>query len=209
MKKRLTLVLAAAAVLLLAAAAPALAGGATASAPKQSRAATSERFGWILQLRNTKAAKYNEDLTYKGFRTFSLKNKRQATWDDEANATVYKGLPLYTLVGRIDDKDPQSFNTKLADRGYNVVLEAVDGFKVTWTSQEITGRKDLIVAEIANDAPLSLGSLKEKDGVWSWKANWPLKLVTGDTAVFGNRKPAAIERISIVAATPPAAAAPF
>ena len=173
-------------------------------------AAAAERFGWILQLRNTKATKYNEDLGYRAFRGFSLKNNRQATWDDTANAIVYKGLPLYMLVGRIDDKDPMTFNNKLADGGYNVVIEAVDGFKVTWTSQEIKGRKDLIVAELANDAPLSLGSLKEKDGVWSWKANWPLKLVTGDTAVFGNRKPAAIERISIEPATPAqTGAAPF
>jgi len=213
MIRRLTLTIAAAAVLVLAAAAPALAGAAPAGAPAQFRAATSEPFGWILQLRNTVTTKYQEDMSNKVFRSFSLKGDRQASWTDSSVPTstvVYKGLPLYTLVGRIDDKDPMTFNTKLAAKGYNVVIEAVDGFKVTWTSQEIAGRKDLIVAELANDAPLPLGQLKEKNGVWSWKASWPLQLVTGDTAVFGNRKPAAIERITIEPATPAATgAAPF
>jgi hypothetical protein len=181
--------------------------------PPETGAATNERYGWILQLRNTVATKYKEDFTYKAFRAFALKGDRQQTWTDSSVPTspvTFKGLALYMLVGRMDDKDPLTFNAKIAAKGYNVVIEAVDGFKVTWTSQEIAGRKDLIVADLANDAALSLGSLKEKDGVWSWKPNWPLKLVTGDPAVFGNRKPAAIERISIEPATPAATgAAPF
>lgn len=215
MIRRLTLTIAGAAVLVLAAAAPALAGAAPVGAPQQFRAATTERFGWILQLRNTRTSKYKEDLTNKVFRGFALKNKgeRQQTWTDssEASATVtYKGLPLYTLVGRIDDKDPLTFNKKLAAKGYNVVIEAVDGFAVTWTSQEITDRKDLIIADLANDAALPLGTLKEKNGSWSWKPTWPLQFVTGDATVFGNRKPAAIERISIESATPAeTGAAPF
>ena len=213
MIRRMTLTIAGTAVLVLAAVAPALAGAAPAGAPRQFRAAPTERFGWILQLRNTVATKYHEDLTYKGFRGFALKKNRQQSWtdtSDAANPVTYKGLPLYMLVGRIDDKNPMTFNTKLANKGYNVVIEAVDGFTVTWTSQEITGRKDLIVAERANGGPLPLGSLKEKDGVWSWKPAWPLKLVTGDAAVFGNRKPAAIERLSIEPAIPAqTGAAPF
>ena len=200
MIRRLTLTIAGAAVLLLAVAAPALAGPAPAGAPKQFRAATTERFGWILQLRNTKATKYREDMTNKAFRGFALKGGRQQTWTDSTvpTATVeYKGLALSMLVGRIDDKDPMTFNKKLAAKGYNVVVEAVDGFKVTWTSQEITDRKDLIIADLANDAALALGSIKMKDDVASWKPNWPLKFVTGDPEVFGNRKPAAIQRITI------------
>jgi hypothetical protein len=39
-----------------------------------------------------------------------------------------------------------------------------------------------------------------------WKPNWPLKLVSSDPGIFGNRKPAGVARISIVAAAP---AAPF
>ena len=213
MIRRLTLTIAAATVLVLAFAAPALADAAPAAAPKQFRAASAERYGWILQLRNTVATKYREDMTNKAFRAFALKGGRQQTWTDAAdpaNPVVYRGLALQALVGRIDDKNPLTFSTKLAAKGYNVVIEAVDGYRVTWTSQEIAGRNDLIVADLANDAALPLGSLKEKDGVWSWKPNWPLKLVTGDGAVFGNRKPAAIERISIEPATPPAiGAAPF
>jgi hypothetical protein len=205
MIKKLILTAAAVTVLVLVLALPAMA----------IRAASTERYGWILQLRNTKVTKYHEDMTNKAFRGFALKNKglRQQTWTDstEPSATVtYKGLPLYTLVGRIDDKDPLTFNKTIAAKGYNVVLEAVDGFRVTWTSQEITDRKDLIIADLANDEALPLGSLKEKNGVWSWKPNWPLKLVTGDAAVFGNRKPAAIQRISIEPATPAdTGAAPF
>ena len=213
MIRRLTLMFAGAAVLVLAVVAPALAGSAAAGAPKQFRAATTERYGWILQLRNTKTTKYKEDFTNKAFRSYALKNKREQSWtdtSDAANPVTYKGLPLYMLVGRIDDKDPLTFNKTLAAKGYSVVIEAVDGYKVTWTSQEISGRKDLIVADLANDAALPLGSLKEKDGEWSWKPTWPLKFVTGDSAIFGNRKPGAIERISIEPATPAeTGAAPF
>ena len=212
MIRRLTLTIAGAAVLVLAAAAPMLAGAAFAGTPQQFRAATSEPYGWILQLRNTKTVKYHEDMTNKAFRGFALKGNRQQSWTDSTVPTdtvTYKGLALYMLVGRIDDKDPMTFNAKLAAKGYNVVIESVDGFAATWTSQEIAGRKDLIIADLANDAALPLGAVREKDGVWSWKPNWPLKLVTGDPLVFANRKPAAIERISIEPATPATGAAPF
>ncbi len=195
MYRRLVLLIAGAAVVLLAAAVPALAAGHSRSSD-----GASAPFGWVLQLRNARNAKRTEDMTYLAFRAFAKTKNREVTWtdtSDAANPVVYKGLPLYRLVGRIDDKDPLTFNAKLADKGYNVVIEAVDGFTVTWTSQEIKGRDDLIVADLANEAPIPLGSIKVKDDVASWKPTWPLKFVTGDANVFGNRKPGAIQRITI------------
>ena len=43
----------------------------------------------------------------------------------------------------------------------------------------------------------------------SWKPNWPLKLVSSDTSIFGSRKPAAVARISIVPASTPESTLPF
>jgi hypothetical protein len=40
-----------------------------------------------------------------------------------------------------------------------------------------------------------------EDEYATWKPNWPLKLVSSDTSIFGNRKPAGVARISIVPAT--------
>jgi hypothetical protein len=63
MIKKLTLTAAAAVVLTLMLALPALA----------MRSAAAEPFGWDLQLRNTKTAKYSADLTYKAFAAWVAK----------------------------------------------------------------------------------------------------------------------------------------
>ena len=131
------------------------------------------------------------------------------TPEDATDDVTYTGVPLWRLVGRIDDARPASFNWKLATKapGYNVVIEAVDGFTVTYTSAEVATLKNkLVVANRANGSPLTLGSASIKnpmtvDEYASWKPNWPLKLVSSDTSIFGSRKPAGIARISIVPAT--------
>ena len=215
MKTRLTMVVIAAAILLLAAAVPALAGqAARGSAPM-----TGVKYGWLLQLRTTKVHK---SLTSYAFRAWSLKRGVMATVvddnktpDDQSDDLTYTGIALWRLVGRIDDGNPATFNKIRATTGagYNVVVEGVDGFSATYTSAEVaTLRNKLVVADRVDGVPLALGTASIKnpmtvDEYASWKPNWPLKLVSSDTSIFGNRKPAGVVRISIVPATAPTALA--
>jgi hypothetical protein len=205
MKKRLALVMAGAAVLLLAMAAPALAMRADSSGVP---------YGWLLQLRGAKKMTIT-DFAYRAWlktpritRTVVDDNK---TPDDPSDDRTYTGVALWRLVGRIDDKDPSTFNTKLATTGagYNVVVSGVDGFDATYTSAEVATLKNaLVVANLVDGAPLDLGTASIKNDAASWKPNWPLKLVSNDPNIFGNRKPAGVVRISIVKAEA-AASLPF
>jgi len=212
MKTRLTLVIAGAAVLLLAMAAPALARRAADGAVP---------YGWLLQLRGPKAS---SSIASHSFRVWTAKRfvKRTVvddnkTPDDPADDLTYTGIALWRLVGRIDDKHPGSFNWKRATTapGYNVVVTGVDGFSATYTSAEVATLKNkLVVANRVNGAPLTLGSASIKNPMTpeefaTWKPNWPLKLVSSDPGIFGNRKPAGLARISIEPATETASPSPF
>jgi len=212
MKTRLALVMAAAVVLLLACVAPALARaerGGVDAVP----------YAWLLQLRGVE----KQSMTSMAFRNWTKKKYVQRTVvddnktpDDPSDDLSYTGVALWRLVGRIDDKDPGTFNVRRATTGagYNVVVEAVDGFSAVFTSVEVATLKNkLVVANRVNGVPLNLGaaSIKnagEPDQYAAWKPNWPLKLVSSDGSIFGNRKPAGVVRISIVPATGTTASAP-
>jgi hypothetical protein len=209
MARRSILIILGAAAMLLAAmpATPASAAPAAADPPVP--------YGWILQLRNTVHSRArNENLTNRAFRALvnADKHRRELTWvddnktpDDPSDDIAYKGLALWRLVGRIDDRYPATFNKARAERGYNVVIEALDGFAVTYTSAEVKAlRNALIVADRMDGQALPLGSasIKGDPPVASWKPAWPSKLVSSDPSIFGSRKPAGIARISIVPAEP-------
>ena len=166
-------------------------------------------YGWLLQLRGIKAKQTVTDFKYRAWQA-DAKVKRAVvdnnkTPDDPSDDLTYTGVALWRLVGRIDDGNPDTFNTKLAttEPGYTVVVEGVDGFSATYTSLEVATLKNkLVVADLVNDAPLNLGSASIKNPMTaeeyaSWKPNWPLKLVSSDPGIFGNRKPAGVQRISI------------
>ena len=208
MKKRLTLAVAGVAVMLLAAAGPATAARTADSGVP---------YGWLLQLRGLKAHSPMPNYAFQKWttkkfvkRTVVDDNKTPA---DPSDDLTYTGIALWRVVGRIDDGDPSTFNWKKATSapGYNVVVEGVDGFSATFTSAEVATLKNkLVVANRVNGVPLTLGTASIKnpmtvDEYASWKPNWPLKLVSSDPSIFGNRKPAGVVRISIVAATATAA----
>jgi hypothetical protein len=203
MKSRFTLATLAAVVVLLTLAAPGLA---------VRRADAGVPYGWLLQLRGAKRVTV-ADYTYRGWQkqagvkaTVVDANK---TPDDATDDLTYTGVGLWRLVGKIDDKNPSTFNQKLATTapGYNVVVTGVDGYSATFTSAEVATLKDaLVVADHVNGQPLYLGTASIKNDAASWKPMWPLKLFTNDANVFNNRKVAGVERISIV---PVEAGAPF
>jgi hypothetical protein len=202
MIKKLTLTAAAAVVLTLMLALPALA----------MRSAAAEPFGWDLQLRNTKTAKYSADVTYKAFAAWAAQNHRTVSIEDTSTATIYKGVSLKTLVGYFDDKHRNTFNGALAAKGYNVVILGMDGFAATIPSADIAslGNK-IILASRANGAPLAVPVAGlDRNGLPSWKPSWPLKVVSIDPSVTGKMKPGGVVRLSIVPVVAPATgAAPF
>jgi DMSO/TMAO reductase YedYZ molybdopterin-dependent catalytic subunit len=104
-------------------------------------------------------------------------NHKQAYTDSQER--VWEGMPLWFLVGFVDDLDQHSdnaFNDELALAGYQVVITAADGYSVTVDSADIIRNNDYIVANSLNGAPIP-----ESD------SNWPLRLVgpavTGATSI--------------------------
>ena len=179
---------------------------------RQTAAQGPVNYGWLLELR---APTKKQSLTKYRFQSWKKVKDVRATIvddnktpDDATDDLTYTGVALWRIVGLIDDKDASTFNEKLATTGsgYNVVVEGVDGFAATYTSAEVATLADkLVVADRMNGWPLTLGTASIKNDVAGWKPNWPLKLVSSDTSIFGSRKPAGIARISIVPATQTAA----
>jgi hypothetical protein len=99
--------------------------------------------------------------------TFGANHKQSYT--DSENRT-WEGMPLWLLVGFVDDEDQHSdnaFNAELAQSGaYKVVLTADDGHAVTIDGTEIARNNNYIVANTLDGL-----LIPETDD------NWPLRLV--------------------------------
>jgi hypothetical protein len=77
-------------------------------------------------------------------------------WQDE-NGQQWVGVPLWLLVGEVDDEDSHSdvaYNRALADEGYTVDIISADGQTVTLDSQSIKEDDQVIVAHLVNDDEL-------------------------------------------------------
>lgn len=111
----------------------------------------------------------NDEVDRGTFESCSTSKCHQASWKDD-KAQTWVGTPLYLLVGRVDDEqkhEDDAFNETLADQGYTVEIIAKDGFSVTLDSARVKNNKNLIVAYLMNDNPLT-------------DKNFPLKLVGSD-----------------------------
>jgi PKD repeat protein/DMSO/TMAO reductase YedYZ molybdopterin-dependent catalytic subunit len=102
----------------------------------------------------------------------------QATYTD-GNSNVYTGIPLWRLMGWVDDRiphGPDGFNDAAAAAGYKVIVKAGDGYSKEFTSTAIGKNDNFIIANIMNGVPLpTTGS----------HPPWPLRLV-GSGATGGN-----------------------
>jgi len=79
-----------------------------------------------------------------------------ATYTD-GTGNVYEGIPLWLLMGWVDDRVPHGsngFNNALAQAGYKVIVTAGDGYSKELTSQQIGTNSSFIVANRMNGAPL-------------------------------------------------------
>ena len=78
------------------------------------------------------------------------------SWQDE-NGQGWIGVPLWLLVGEVDDNDSHSdnaYNRTLADAGYTVDIVSSDGITVTLDSQTIKENNAILVAFMVNDGEL-------------------------------------------------------
>ncbi len=78
------------------------------------------------------------------------------TWKD-ARGRSWAGLPLWLLVGRVDDglrHGELAFNDSLAAAGYTVDVVAGDGATVSFDSARLERNDELIVACLLDGAPL-------------------------------------------------------
>jgi DMSO/TMAO reductase YedYZ molybdopterin-dependent catalytic subunit len=78
------------------------------------------------------------------------------SWQDQSGQT-WVGVPLWLLVGEVDDADSHTenaFNHTLADAGYTIDVVGGDGYTVTLNSQTIKENNEILVAFIVNDGEL-------------------------------------------------------
>ncbi|MCK9307707.1 MAG: hypothetical protein M0P17_09305, partial [Methanoculleus sp.] len=75
-----------------------------------------------------------------------------ATYTDE-NGAVWSGMPLWYLVGLIDDDERHgagAFNEDLAAQGYSVKIIAEDGYAINFESASVAKNDGIIVANTLN-----------------------------------------------------------
>ena len=78
-----------------------------------------------------------------------------ATYTD-TNGNVYTGIPLWRLMGWVDDRiphGPNGFNDAAAIAGYKVIVKAGDGYAKEFTSQQIGKTNAFIVANTYERRP--------------------------------------------------------
>jgi DMSO/TMAO reductase YedYZ molybdopterin-dependent catalytic subunit len=149
---------------------------------------------WTLHLEGA----LSEDMDRATFESGAAPNCHAATWTDD-KAQDWVGIPLWYLVGRVDDEikhEGPAFNDQLADAGYTVDVVAKDGYIVTLDSARVKRNNNIVVANQVNDAPLP-------------EKYFPLRLVGSD--LKKNEMAGAIAKIVIhfspaAAAIKPAAA---
>ena len=106
------------------------------------------------------------------FESCTTEGCHAAEWQNTSGNT-FKGVPLWRLVGYVDDElmheKGLAFNDELAAAGYEVEIIAEDGYTKTLTSEEIKLNQDIIVAYLIDGEPLD-------------SDHWPLRLVGDDVA---------------------------
>ncbi|MDD2666839.1 MAG: hypothetical protein PHI74_07120, partial [Methanocellales archaeon] len=95
------------------------------------------------------------------------------SWNDGTN--TWAGIPLWRLVGWVDDLDQHDFNDALADSGYEITVIAGDGYSKTFDSSLIKRNDDIFLANELNGEPIP-----EED------SSYPLRLM-GSTLTSGQK----------------------
>jgi DMSO/TMAO reductase YedYZ molybdopterin-dependent catalytic subunit len=107
---------------------------------------------WTLSLEGI----LSEEIDRGTFESGAAPNCHEAIWTDD-NDQEWVGIPLWYLVGRVDDQikhEGPAFNDDLADAGYTVDVIASDGYTVTFDSARIKRNNKIIVAFMVNENAL-------------------------------------------------------
>ncbi len=107
---------------------------------------------WTLHLEGA----ITEEMDRATFESGASPNCHAQTWTDD-KAQPWVGIPLWLLVGRVDDDvkhNGPAFNDALADAGYTVDVVASDGYMVSFDSARVKRNDNIIVANTVNGNPL-------------------------------------------------------
>ncbi|MGI6413027.1 MAG: hypothetical protein ACOXZ5_05130 [Syntrophomonadaceae bacterium] len=149
---------------------------------------------WTLELDGTEIGGIACDISKTYFESalacqFGANHKASYT---DSKGRNWEGMPLWFLVGFVDDADQHSdhaFNNDLANAGYQVVITAGDGASVTLDSADIIRNNNYIIANMLDGFPIP-----ETDD------KWPLRLVgpkASGSGSIGN-----IVKIELVSSSP-------
>jgi DMSO/TMAO reductase YedYZ molybdopterin-dependent catalytic subunit len=104
---------------------------------------------WTLDLHGAISSPVTRD----SFESCGSPSCHGTSWQDESGQG-WVGVPLWLLVGEVDDSDSHTenaFNHTLADAGYIIEIESSDGTTVTLESQTIKENNQILVAFMVND----------------------------------------------------------
>jgi len=90
------------------------------------------------------------------FQSCGATSCHQTTWTDD-EGQVWAGVPLYSLVGRMDDEishEGPAYNRDLVETGYLIELIASDGYSTTIDSAQAFYNRQILVAYLVDDSPL-------------------------------------------------------
>jgi DMSO/TMAO reductase YedYZ molybdopterin-dependent catalytic subunit len=107
---------------------------------------------WTLDL----AGAISNPVSRDSFQSCGSPSCHGTSWQDE-NGQTWVGVPLWLLVGEVDDSDSHSdfaYNQDMAEAGYTVDIVGGHGYTVTLDSQTIDANRDILVAFTVNDGEL-------------------------------------------------------
>jgi hypothetical protein len=107
---------------------------------------------WILDL----AGAISSPITRDSYQSCGAPSCHGSLYTDD-NGQNWIGVPLWLLVGEVDDADSHSdvaYNRALADTGYTIDIVSANGATVTLDSKAIEEDNQVIVAHMVNDAEL-------------------------------------------------------
>ena len=130
-------------------------------------------YGWVIQLRGA----ISKDLTYRQFAAVAAEKGVGASV--AFGTDTWAGVPLWRLVGLVDDKHPKTFSDSLAKKGYFVQVVGLDGSAAILKSTDSSWvhSHTAIVADERDGAPLAFGSISSGSSGANWLPSWPAQLV--------------------------------
>lgn len=108
---------------------------------------------WTLEL----IGALTEEIDRGTFESCTAPGCHQAAWTDD-KAQEWTGVPLWLLLGYVDDEikhDDNAFAADLAEQGYPVEVTAADGYAVSLDSARLAGNNQILVANQVNGIPLT------------------------------------------------------